>query len=77
MAESVKTHTLQHSALATATAYGNSFDAIYVGTSGNIVVTVNSLTVTYANVTAGQIHPIAGEGITAATTAGDMVVMSW
>jgi len=77
MAESVKTSTTKHVALAATTAYGNAFDAIYVGVAGNIDVIINGITVGYDNVVAGVVHPISGEGIAATTTADTMVLMSW
>jgi len=77
MATSVKTSVTRHVALAASTAYGNSFDAIYVGTAGDIDVIVSGDTVTYATVTGGQVHPISGNGIAAGTTADNMVLVSW
>lgn len=77
MAQSVKTKTAHHVALGATTAYGNSFDAIYVGVTGNIDVIVNGTTVGYDNVAAGVVHPISGDGIAASTTADTMVLMSW
>ena len=77
MTTSVKTHITHHVALAASTAYGNSFDAIYVGTTGNIDVIVGGATVGYDNVAAGVVHPISGDGIAASTTADTMVLMSW
>jgi hypothetical protein len=77
MTESVKTQTTHHVALGATTAYGNSFDAIYVGVTGNIDVIIDGDTVGYDNVSAGMIHPISGEGVAASTTADTMVLMSW
>ena len=76
MATSVKTHVEKHVALAASTAYGNSFDAIYVGVTGDITVTINGVSVAYTNVPVG-INPISGNAITAATTADEMVVLNW
>jgi len=76
MSESVKTHTTHHVELAASTAYGNSFDAIYVGVSGNIDIIVGGVTAGYDNVPVG-LHSLSGDGIAASTTADTMVLMSW
>lgn len=76
MSESVKTHTTHHVELAASTAYGNSFDAIYVGVSGNIDIIVGGVTAGYDNVPVGP-QSLSGDGIAASTTADSMVLLSW
>jgi len=76
MAESVKTHCTHQVELAASTAYGNSFDAIYVGVSGDIDLIVGGVTATHTNVPVG-LHSLSGDGIGASTTADEMVLKNW
>lgn len=56
-----------------------SFDALYVGTAGNVAIKhiEDGNTVTYTGVGAGVILPVSGVRVMAATTASNIVWMRW
>lgn len=49
--------------------------AVYVGTAGDLTVTINGADVVFKNVSSGQLLPISPTKIKAATTAADVVAL--